>query len=53
MRNNNKEPRRRYKLFIIVFITHVLGGALEASLPSNTLSTRFGIVPNLQSHLDY
>lgn len=37
MRNNNKEPRRRYKLFMIVFITHVLGGALEASLPSNTL----------------
>lgn len=37
MRDDNEEPHRRYKSFMIFFMTHVLGGALEASLPSDTL----------------
>lgn len=37
MRDDNEEPHQRYKSFMIFFMTHVLGGALEASLPSDTL----------------
>lgn len=37
IRDDNEEPHRRYKSFMIFFMTHVLGGALEASLPSDTL----------------
>jgi len=37
MRDDDEEPHRRYKSFMIFFMTHVLGGALEASLPSDTL----------------
>lgn len=37
IRDDNEEPHRRYKSFMIFFMTHVLGGALEASLLSHTL----------------
>ena len=37
MQDDSKEPHRRYKSFMIFFMTHILGGALEASLPSDTL----------------
>ena len=37
MRNNNKEPHMRYKLFILFFIIYILIGALKAFLPNNTL----------------
>ena len=37
MRNNDEEPHMRYKSFMLFFMTHVLQGALEASMPSDTL----------------
>jgi len=37
MRDDKEEPHWLYKSFMIFFMTHVLGGALEASLPSDTL----------------
>lgn len=37
MRNDDEELHVRYKSFMLFFMTHVLEGALEASLPSDTL----------------
>ena len=37
MRNDDEEPHVQYKLFMLFFMTHVLQGALEASMPSDTL----------------
>lgn len=37
MRNEFEEPHVRYKSFMLFFMAHVLEGALEASLPSDTL----------------
>ena len=37
MRNDVEEPHVRYKSFMLFFMAHVLEGALEASLPSDTL----------------
>ena len=37
MRNEFEEPHLRYKSFMLFFMTHILDGALEASLPSDTL----------------
>jgi hypothetical protein len=37
MRNDDEEPHMRYKSFMLFFMTHILEGALEASLPSDTL----------------
>ncbi len=37
IRNDDEEPHMRYKSFMLFFMTHVLEGALEASLPSETL----------------
>ena len=37
MHNEIEEPHVRYKSFMLFFMAHVLEGALEASLPSDTL----------------
>ncbi len=37
MRKDDEEPHMRYKSFMLFFLTHVLEGALEASLPSDVL----------------
>ena len=37
MLNDVEEPHVRYKSFMLFFMAHVLEGALEASLPSDTL----------------
>jgi len=37
MRKDDEEPHVRYKSFMLFFLTHVLEGALKASLPSDVL----------------
>ena len=37
MRNDDEEPHMQYNSFMLFFMTHVLQGALEASMPSDTL----------------